>query len=1040
MRFYKLLLTIVFFNITLLANTNLYVFVFKDGVALQDTKIQVGNLETKTNEYGYAQFTNIKSDTYEVSYYKDEKLFALSEVNIVPNQDSQLFLTLTHDNANVDLDLPLDAYNKDFQQVKMKKLEGPKGRLTFTLQDSKSNDLVKKAKLFFKGYQLEANSDENGVVNIEIPKGKYDISIVHPNYVMKVLTDVEIKEKKTTTQVIKLTKSDISLQEYIVLAPAVEGSLASTFAELKDSDTVGDAISAEQFSKSGDSSAAGALKRVTGITIVDDKYVYVRGLGERYSTILLNGLHIPSPEPTKRVVPLDIFPTGVIQSMNIQKTFSPDIPGTFAGGSVLIKTKDIPKEDNYVQADFSLNYNSSTGKDAVYNADNANGLSANLISKSSDFQEIQKGYPSLGIDGYTDEQLAEINENITQYRSYNIDKKTIEPGKNISLGAGQSFKTSKGLKYGFVGSLYYKTDANAIDATRYSTNYDIPTAVLTNGEKSDYQETTLSEKYGGIVSFGVQNDNHKFKYSLLSLNETSSSTTYSQKDGGQEGVGQDDEEKVYLEYLEKTIQAHQFNGEHYFQFGKNKDGLFDDLEVEWGFETSTATRLEPGTVEYTYERTSDTTDMTLNKKIWYMYSDLEDTVDNYRVDLKLPYENNNRDNYLSFGTFIYNKSRTLDNRRFKAEHSLGTEVYEDIDSVFTQENAQNGSILLTSNYRSDDAYTATQDVTAVYINNLFSLREDTDLIFGIRQENSSQELIDTESGEPYEPLETSDLLPSLGITHRFNDEHQLRFGYADSLSRPDFREFSPNRYKDPITDDIIFGNPDLEYTKITNIDLKYEWFMSFDEYFSFALFQKDFVNPIETITNIDTNSQEGNKIISYRNALGATSTGIELGARKNLNFIHENLKNYFISFNYSKIDSKIDLDKNSDDAMIKELTTTNRAMQGQSPYIVNYQMGYDNFFTGRSVILLYNEFGERISSLGTYGAPDYYEKPFRKFDFVVKWQLNDSYDINIKKTKWVVKFKATNLLDSDVKITQGDVISKTYSPGKSYNLSLSVKY
>jgi TonB-dependent receptor len=482
------------------------------------------------------------------------------------------------------------------------------------------------------------------------------------------------------------------------------------------------------------------------------------------------------------------------------------------------------------------------------------------------------------------------------------------------------------------------------------------------------------------------------------------------------------------------------NGEHHFQFKNETDGYLDDIIMEWGFETSEATRLEPGTVEYTYEKTSDVTDYTLNKKIWYMYSDLIDEVENYRVDFKLPFKYNDRNNYTTFGLFVYNKSRSLDNRRFKVEHGLGTEVYDDIDSVFTETNADNDDLVVTSNYRDDDAYSATQDVTAFYIKQLLSLRNDIDINLGFRQEISKQQLIDSKSGDPYDPLETTDLLPSLGLTYRLNNEHQIRFGYANSLSRPDFREFSPNRYKDPITDDIVFGYPDLKYTEISNIDLKYEWYPSYDELISFAIFQKDFTNPIETITNIDTNSQAGNKIISYRNALGATSTGWELGLRKKLNFIDQDLSNYFIAFNYASIESEIDLDKNSDDTMIKELTSSVRPMQGQSPYVSNLQIGYDNINTGRSALLLYNEYGERIVSLGTYGAPDYYEKPYKKMDFVVKWQLNDSYDEQIKKVKWSLNFKAENLLDSKKTITQGSVISKEYSPGQSFSFSFSAKY
>jgi hypothetical protein len=415
-------------------------------------------------------------------------------------------------------------------------------------------------------------------------------------------------------------------------------------------------------------------------------------------------------------------------------------------------------------------------------------------------------------------------------------------------------------------------------------------------------------------------------------------------------------------------------------------------------------------------------------------------VDNNRIDFTLPYKHNGNDNYTAFGLFDYHKSRTLDNRRFKAEHQLGTDVFEDIDSVFTQDTVDNGDLVLTSNYRPADAYTANQDVTAFYVKQLLSITKDLDMLAGIRQESSTQQLIDTKSGVPYDPLETNDALSSLSFNYSINNENKIRLGFSNTLSRPDFREFSPNRYKDPITEDIVFGYPELKYTTINNLDLKYEWYLSYDEIFSVGLFLKDFTNPVETIVNQDPDSQSGKKIVSFRNAEGATSKGFEMSIRKKLNFFGDSFSNYFIASNFALIDSSIQLDKNSDDVMIKELSTTDRAMQGQSPYVLNIHLGYDNLNTGRSAILLYNEFGKRIVALGSYGAPDYYEYPFRKLDFVVKWQLNDTYDLQVKKIGYSLDFKLTNILDAKREVRQGDVVVETYKPGVGFTLSFSMKY
>ncbi len=1022
------------------AEDNLYVFVFKDGLSQKNISITIDGNENRTNEYGLASFS-LPAGQYELSYMHDAELFAVTEVYVLDGQQSQVFLNLESGTPGVELDLPLSAYHQDFERSDIKQQSGPKGTLKVKLLDSLSKNPVVDAKIYVKGYSIESFTSKDGIASLELAEGKYDISVVHPKFVMRVVNDLKIKQNTINDQTVELVKADIVMDDYVVNAPAVEGSLASTFAALKDSSVIGDALSSEEFTKSGDSSAADALKRVTGVTIVDGKYVYVRGLGERYSVVMLNNLFVPSPEPTKRVVPLDIFPSGVIQSMNIQKTYSADLPGTFAGGDVLIKSKDIPEEDNYIKLSLSGSFNDYTGKSVYTNVDNTNGIPADIIAKSANFQELIKGFPSLGVPGYSDSELFAMNSAIANYRNYNIQTTKLKPGSKISFDLGQSFKTSGGIKYGVVGTVYLANDANNKAASKYSTYYDIPQALLSAGEKSNYQQTELSEKLGGLLSFVLDDQaGQRIKYTYLGLSNKINSTTFSNKDGGPAGPGIDDAQRTYYEFVEKTITAHQLSGRHNIKLSIINSDIFDSLEINWDAETATATRYEPGTVEYVYEKTSNITDFTLNQDAWYLYSDLDDKLDNFRIDFKLPYKHHKHDNYTSFGVFSFKKTRTLDNRRFRVRHYLGTDVFQDIDSVFTQDNVNSDDLLLTSNYRPADAYTAKQDLTAFYINQLYSVTSKLDVFAGIRQESSSQQLIDKKSGQPYDPLETNDALASISMNYSFNNEHKIRAGFTNTLSRPDFREFSPNRYKDPITEDIVFGYPNLNYTTINNYDIKYEWYLSYDEILSLGLFIKDFTNPVETIVNQDTNSQSGKKIISYRNAIGATSEGLEVSFRKKLGFMGSLFRDCFVSGNYAYINSNIKLDQISDDPMINELSTTDRPMQGQSPYVINLNIGYDNLNTGRSAILVYNEFGKRIVALGSYGAPDYYEYPYQNMDFVVKWRINDTYDEQVKKIGYSLGFKASNILDATRETRQGEVIYETYKPGRSFSLSFTMKY
>ena len=1034
------LFCLVWYSGSLLAADSLYVFVFKNGLAQKGVVIEAGGIKHTSNRFGLANF-DLPPGEYEISYYQDKKRFALTDIRLLSGQQSQLFLTLTKKGEEIDLDLPLAAYDQDFEQSRIKKMTGPKGTLKLILQDSETGKAVVGARVFVKGYTLQAQSDRKGVAQLQMAKGKYDLSIIDTRHVVRIVKAVSVDVNKTQQQIVRLTPSNIEMEEYIVSAPAVEGSLAATFTELKNSDVVADAISSEQFSKSGDSSAASALKRVSGITVVNGKYVYVRGLGERYSVVLLNDLFVPSPEPTKRVVPLDIFPASVIQSMNIQKTFSANLPGNFAGGDVLIHSKDIPREDNYIKLSLSSEINSYTGKKFYSNADNNKGMPENIIQKSSNFQELQQGFPAIGIPGYTQDELTQMNRQIVSYRRYNLQKTVIKPGNKLAFNLGQSFKTASGIKYGVVGTLYASSSATGKDAVKYSTYYDIPNNRLDSGEKSEYQQTLLNEKTGGLLSFMIDNmKGQQLKYTFLAFEDLADSTTYSEKDGGAKGPGADDEQRVYYEFKKKNIMLNQLSGKHHFQFSAIKNDFFNDIKINWAWESARATRKEPGTVEYYYEKISDTSPYSLNKKIWFLYSDLKDELSNYRLDITLPYKQKGKENYTSLGLFRYNKYRVLDNRRFKAEHTLGTTVYSDIDRIFNLQSVDNGELALSSNYRPADAYTAKHELTALYLNQRYTLLPNLDVFAGFRLESSTQQLIDSKSQKAYDPLVTNDGLLSASLNYQFRDDMKLRLGFSNTLSRPDFREFSPNRYKDPITEDIVFGYPRLSYSKIRNLDIKYEWYLSYDEVLSFSLFQKDFVNPVEKIVNIDPDSQFGKKIVSYRNALGATSNGIELGFRKKLSFINPSWANYFVSGNYSLINSAIRLDRNSNDVMIAELSTTNRPMQGQSPYVLNFKIGYDNINTGRSAILLFNEFGKRIVALGSYGAPDYYEFPFPKLDFVVKWQLNDTYDEQEKKVGYNLNMNISNILDAAAEVYQGKQLVESYKPGVAMKFTFSVKY
>ena len=805
----------------------------------------------------------------------------------------------------------------------------------------------------------------------------------------------------------------MELEEFVVLAPHVEGSVASVIAEERKSDAVGNVLGSEQFAKSGDSSVASALKRVSGITIVGGKYVYVRGLGDRYSTVMLNDLHVPSPEPTKRVVPLDIFPTSVVQSITIQKSYTADLPASFGGGTVLIKSKDIPeKDDSYASLALEVLVNSSTGKKGTTNSNNNVPLPESALADGNQ------------VGGRA------VTQDVVASRSLNHEQVTLKPGFKTEVSAGKSFSITDNLSVGASGTLYYKQTQENTQTQFDKYLYDINTKKVLHDNHTDADVTTMNSELSGMLNVGAEYFEHnKIKYTFFTSQHTSDQMTRSSIDY----VGADeDREKSYLEYVKKGVISNQLSGENELRFSNTTEGYFDNLKIDWAAENSTASRDEPGTVEYNYLHQDS--GLNWDRKNWYYYFILDDKVNNYRADFSLPFEFNDNENYTQAGVFIYNKTRDFDSRRYKMISNNFNDMSEDMDTIYEK---YANDMDFSASYRDTDSYHATQDVTAFYLKQLLSLTHDLDIVASARYEDSSQQLSD--AAGVYEPLVTSDLFPSLGLTYRFdNDDMQLRFAYASTISRPDFREFSNSRYKDPITENIVFGNPDLKATYINHYDLKYEWYMSSDQLFSFALFAKEFSNPIEKVVKLD-NSQGNTFLETYQNAESANSYGVEVDYRKRFGFISSSLEKLLFATNIAIIQSNIKLNKDPNNAFTSTLTNTDRPMQGQSPYVANFTFGYDDADRGDSALFLFNQIGRRIVSLGTDKNEDIYEQPFSKLDFVTQWKLNNYYLENSDFT-YMIKFKAENLLDSELKLTQGDLTTAVTKLGREFSLSLKIAY
>ena len=1016
----KIVFLFVLSVVSLLASEfgTLSLFVLKNGKPLGTQYLSIVNTQTKksqeatTDADGYF-FKKLPAGKYQIQLIARDKkaapqAFVRKNVIVAADKDSQIIVSLKADNTTAFIDSEAPQVTT---AVVAKKVAVQNGVLLLSLLSGETKKKVANATVFVKGSALEAKSDAKGDVTLSLSVGKHTLSIIHPDYSAQTI-NVNIVAKETISKQIALSPASMELDEFVVLAPHIEGSVAAAISQERNSDAVGNVLGSEQFSKSGDSSVAGALKRVSGITIVGGKYVYVRGLGDRYSTVMLNGLHVPSPEPTKRVVPLDIFPTSVVESITIQKSYTGDLPASFGGGTVLIKSKEIPKNsESYVKLGLELLANDATGKTVQTNATNANSL------------------PATVMEGGNNVGGSEVTNDVRTYRTLNPESTTLAPGMKIELSGGKSYEVSKNLTLGGSATAYYKNDSDSNDVTYNKFFYDINTQEIYHDSETQAVRTTLLNEYSGMLNLGATYyKNNTIKYTFFTTSQTRDTTQISSIDYTGDT---DDREKTYYEYVEKTLSSHQISGKNDLRFASTTDGYFDNLVIEYAGESSKATRDEPGTVEMNYLHQSS--GLNWDRKNWYYSFLLDDKVTNYRADFTLPFKWNKNDNYTKAGVFIYNKTRNFDSRRFKMRSTNFDDTQEDMDTIYDK---YADDLEFSASYKESDSYSATQDVTAFYLKQLLSVTHDFDIVASLREESSSQQL--TDASATYAPLETSDLFPSLGLTYRFDEDNmQLRFAYASSISRPDFREFSNTRYKDPVTENIVFGNPDLKATYINHLDCKYEWYLSDDEVFSTALFAKQFTNPIEKVIKLD-DSQDNIFQETYQNADSAMSYGVEVDYRKKFGSIDKRLENILLATNIAFIQSQITLNSDPDNEFTSRLTSKKRPMQGQSLYVVNVTAGYDNSESGNSALFLFNQIGKRIVSLGTDYNEDTYQQPFAKLDFVWKYKLSPKKENDI--FGYALRFKANNLLNSELKFTQGSATTASTKPGRNYSLKLDINY
>ncbi|NJK88461.1 MAG: TonB-dependent receptor [Myxococcales bacterium] len=893
----------------------------------------------------------------------------------------------------------------------------PKARVVGTIRN-KDREPVEGARIISRGTTADARTDSDGTFEIFLPVGLRQITVIHPNYATAnqeiELQDVEGPGPEKSLD-IRLESRAATLAELVVTVPRIEGGTVFVLKERQEASAVSDILGADQISKQGDSDAASALSRVTGVTIVDGKFVFIRGLGERYSFTLLDGSIVPSPEPARRVIPLDLFPAGIISSLVVQKTYAPNLPGEFGGGVVDIRTKDIPE-------DFTLSVSASVGARSTttftdgkpsYEGTDTDFLGFGIEGRQ--LPDVVADVEDLRLRTPLDPPGAGLNraqfERVTEAlgSEFVVNRQFVPPdfGVGVTVGGKKEFGDVR------IGAMAAADYDNSWELRQPFTNrnYAIADNVIQLQDSFEatslYNEITLS----ALGTFGVDiTQNHELRYTLsvnrISENEATDAEGISIETGAPRRT-------IQFRWVEKMLVSNQWRGHHVLP-------ALGGLEVDYRYSLSLAFRDEPNRLRLgrNIEPTSGrfTFDQDGNERF---FSELDDQIHDVGVDLTYPIELfDDLVSKLIVGGNFADGSRTVDVRRFNYgivnlnSPSVDESIFRgqvDPGTLFEPDFVEPNFFQLRDLTRNDDNYDANFTLLAGYIMGDIQFPAGFKLTTGVRVEQSDQEvLIVSRLGREVQDrgdLSTFDPLPSVLLTWEFIENMQIRLGYARTLNRPSIRELSPSPFIDIVTGRIFRGNLELERAIIDHYDLRWEWYPSPGESVSVALFAKTFQDPIEF------EQRTGAGIVTFRpiNAEGAQNLGIELEMRKNFEFLADwtgvgFFEPFYFAGNVAIVESSVTLPEAT------QLTSTDRPLQGQSPYVINTILGYENLESGTNLTLLFNVFGARIDSVGIQGIPDVYEQSFPRLDFVASQSLG----------RIQLSAKVKNILNPPVKLTLGD--------------------
>jgi len=1016
-------------SITAHAADELATYVFKDGNPGYGLTVALdGEIEKPVNEDG-SVFFDLKSGAHILGVFNGKKLLYSVRFDSVTGQlvDATVNLvTFEPPQGNV------QTYSST--ETPGERAKSPTGGLLGRITDVNTGDPVVGARVFLEGTGLATTTNLAGNYTLLVPRGIYTLVVDAGEAGEKRFENTRVVTNIDRGVSYKVGKRKLNDTGYRPSAPIIEEIFVvarykptALGADERYSAGLVDTLGIGELARFGGSDISQSVIRIPSVTVKDGRFVFIRGLGGRYITTTLNGAQLPSTDPSKRTVPLDLFPTNFVSQLDVKKQFIADMPGESTGGNLEINTRTYPGQAEgriSLQTGFvqgltgkTVNADSLSGDFDVFGVDDGTRSNANFFNAITQVINLA--------DANNDPQgvaaFSTIGGNAL-LPGLDLGMTTANPNITIGGNYGNMFDFGEDSEWGFFVAGNYRNEWNqrtaGIDRTFGG---DVNQGTATVRDDFTFEEASNSVEASGLINFGLTSGNSSYSSNTLLSRSTLSRA---RQDIGVDGDSTDDSIRYLIDYIERQFISQQFTGDHVF--GAREQWVFD-----WQFTGSQANRDAPGRRQVRFDLQNSSGIFNLQvPDLSVRYDELEDR--NYDLSGNVEYflpTSDEDETKITTGVQLISRERdsVSDNYGFfdsqSGNDAAPNLLVTDVLNPTTITGNQSTGYGFQNKTLATDSYDAELDLNAIFAS-FDTLQNDThQFIVGVRYEDYKQitNTFNLQTGDPLQqPISDDVVLPTFGYNWFFTESQTLRFGLSKTVSRPDFKETSNAVFFDQDFNFNVRGNPNLVVSEAINADVRYQFYWNDLDNLSFGLFYKELDNPIERVLNPASGTVGNSR--TFQNSDSAEVYGIEFEGRKEWNLGSSLSKSVFLAANAALIESEVNL--------VGQAINT-RALQGQPTYVVNLIFGYDDVDNGQEFTLLLNQNGDTIADVGVNGQADVILEP--RLDLIVnyRWYFTDS---------WQLVVKGENLLNAPVEFTQAGNIFQSWETGRELTLGLNYDF